>query len=203
MPDEPTTLPDGPVAQSEPSGDKPLPSELEDPVSFGRWLFELVVLVGLAFLLAQGIKTWVVQPFVIPSGSMEPTLAVGDRVLVNKFLFRFREPAPGDIVVFKAPDNTKTDYIKRVIAVGGQVVDISGGVVFVDGRALDEPYTAGTLTEPMERPLPVRVPKGQVFLMGDNRPNSRDGRVFGPRPESQIVGKAFFIYWPPRNIGTP
>ncbi|MDZ4654577.1 MAG: signal peptidase I [Coriobacteriia bacterium] len=171
-------------------------------VSVGRWLLELIVLVGIAFLLATGIKTWVVQPFVIPTGSMIPTLEIYDYVIANKFIYRFQDPTSGDIVVFLSPSSNSTDYIKRVIAVGGQEVDIRDGVVYVDGSALDEPYTHGMRTDPGPLVLPLIVPDSYVWLMGDNRKNSQDSRWFGPQPVSRIVGKAFFIYWPISDFGT-
>lgn len=201
MPDERTPQPEDSLGEVLPPDPTPEYSE-EDGVSFGRWLAELVVLVGLAFVLAQGIKTFVVQPFMIPSGSMEPTLEIGDRVLVNKFVYRFAKPEVGDIVVFKSPDDTRTDYIKRVVAVEGQTVSIAGDKLVVDGVPITESYTHGTPTEPGDLELPVRVPKGQVFLMGDNRTNSTDSRWFGPQPISRVLGKAFMIYWPPRDVGS-
>lgn len=164
--------------------------------SFFRWVLEMVVLVGIAFVLATGIKTFVVQPFIIPSGSMIPTLEINDRVLVNKFLYRFADPRQGDIVVFLEPGSEKTDYIKRIVAVGGQTVDLVDGKVYVDGQPLAEPYVHGLPSEPGDLQTPITVPPGQVFLMGDNRTNSRDSRWFGPQPVERVLGKAFVIYWP-------
>lgn len=169
---------------------------LEDRTSFGRWLLELVVLVTLALGLATGIKTFVVQPFYIPSGSMEPTLEVGDRVLANKFLYRFDEPKAGDVVVFKSPDAKGTDYIKRIIATEGQTVDVRRGAVTVDGQPLQEAYVNTLVADQSDLTEPVTVPEGHVWLMGDNRANSADSRVFGPQPVSHLLGKAFLVYWP-------
>jgi signal peptidase I len=202
----PAAIPDTPEA--------PRPAEastLADPVpttgtskddgenqSFVRWLVEFVVLVGLAFLLATGIKYFVVQPFFIPSSSMVPTLEIGDRVLVNKFIYRFTQPKPGDVIVFVAPEptNQEMDLIKRVIAVGGQTVDIQHGYVTVDGKKLDEPYVVPSNRDDYTLPKPVRIPQGYVWVMGDNRANSSDSRVIGPQPVTAILGKAFVIYWP-------
>lgn len=169
---------------------------------FLSWLLELVVLVAIAFGLAVAIKTWVVQPFMIPSASMQPTLDVGDRILVNKFIFRVRPPGIGDVVVFLSPDSTQIDYIKRVIAVAGQTVDVRDGVVYVDGKALAEPYVADASRDRYTSRQPTRVPPGQVWLMGDNRANSRDSRYFGPRPVSDLLGTAFVIYWPLDRLRT-
>ncbi|TDB39996.1 MAG: signal peptidase I [Actinobacteria bacterium] len=168
----------------------------ETPPSFLRWLGELVLMVILAFALATGIRTFVVQPYVIPTGSMIPTIGIGERVLANKFIYRFDTPRQGDIVVFDDPTKTVPTLIKRVIAVGGQTLDIKEGAVWVDGKKLDEPYVHGKPSEPGDVLLPMQIPEGQVWLMGDNRTNSHDSRWFGPQPVEIIHGKAFLRYWP-------
>ena len=172
----------------------------EQNSSFLRWVIEFVVLVAAAFLLAMGVKTWVVQPFYIPSGSMEATLQIGDRVLVNKFIYRFTSPKRGDVVVFMSPESDSTDLIKRVIATGGQTVMIRAGVVSVDGKPLVEPYVSPGNRDDYTLPSPVHIPRGSVWVMGDNRGNSSDSRVFGPRPVSAILGRAFCIYWPVQRM---
>jgi signal peptidase I len=134
---------------------------------------------------------------------MRPTIMEEDRVLAEKITYRFnREPATGDIVVFDDPLGEHPQLIKRVIAVGGQTVDVQGDSVVVDGRTLDESYTHGVPTEPGSIELPVTVPDGYVWLMGDNRPNSGDSRFFGPRPVNTVRGRAFWTYWPPGRFGT-
>lgn len=171
-------------------------------VGFGRWLIETVVLVALAFALAQGVKTFLVQPFVIPSGSMIPTIEIGDRVLAEKLTYRFSHPPErGDIVVFDDPDPTKPQLIKRVIAVEGQTVDVHDDGVYVDGKRLDEPYTYGKPSIPGTVALPVTVPDGELWLMGDNRTNSGDSRFFGTRPVDSVRGRAVWTYWPPGRFG--
>jgi len=173
-----------------------------EETSFGRWLIETVLLVALAFALAQGIKTFLVQPFVIPTGSMIPTIEIGDRVLADKLSYRFTDgPQVGEIVVFDDPTGTHPQLIKRVIATQGQVVDVKDGQVWVDGRPLDEPYTYGKRTDPGTVPFPLTVPEGSVWLMGDNRPDSGDSRFFGPRPVETVRGRAFWTYWPPSHFG--
>lgn len=168
-------------------------------------MVETALLVLLAVVLAQGIKTFIVQPFVVPSGSMLPTIQLGDRVLANKFIYRFiREPKQGDIVVFDNPDRsdpTAKIFIKRVIATEGQTVDIRDDKVYVDGKQLNEPYTYGKPTQLGSVKMPVKIPEGEVWLMGDNRPGSGDARFFGPRPVTTVHGKAFWIYWPPARFG--
>ena len=165
--------------------------------SFVRWLVETVVLIALAFALAQGIKTFVVQPFVIPTGSMIPTIEIGNRVLADKIVYRFvREPEAGDIVVFDDPSGQHPQLIKRVIAVAGQQVDIRDGKVLVDGKAIEEPYIHGKENIPGTVALPANVGAGEVWLMGDNRPESGDSRYFGPQPVTAVRGRAFWTYWP-------
>ncbi len=180
-----------PVAETEKSGG-----------NLGRWLLETAVMIALAFLLAQGIKTFVMQPFVIPTGSMEPTIMTGDRVLAEKISTRFREPRQGEIVVFDDPTGRHPQLIKRIIAVGGQTVDIDDGTVVVDGTPLSEPYVHGKVSDPGTVPLPITLADDEVWLMGDNRPNSGDSRFMGPIPESMVQGRAFAIYWPLSRMGT-
>ena len=188
-------------ADAPPVAETGSPSHAREIRSLVRWVVEFVILVAAAFALATGIKAFVVQPFYIPSGSMEPTLAIGDRVLVNKFLYRFSTPRRGDVVVFASPETPATDLIKRVIATGGQTVEIKDGAVFVDGVKLDEPYVSKERRDNYSSPTPTKVPAGYVWVMGDNRGNSSDSRVIGPQPVTAILGKAFAIYWPVQRIG--
>jgi len=168
-----------------------------------RWGIETVLLILFAFLLATGIKTYVIQPFVIPTGSMIPTIEVGDYVLAEKLSFRFfRDPRPGDVVVFDDPNAQHPQLIKRVIAGPGQVVDIQGNRVFVDGKPITEPYVHGELTTLGTVPLPLTVPDSQLWLMGDNRPNSGDSRFFGTQPMKNVRGRAFWTYWPLDSFGS-
>ncbi|MDZ4063843.1 MAG: signal peptidase I [Coriobacteriia bacterium] len=167
-----------------------------------RWVLETVLMVALAFALAQGIKAFVLQPYVIPTGSMEPTIMTGDRVLAEKLSFRWRAPQQGDIVVFDDPADRYPQLIKRVIAVAGQTVDIVDGKVYVDGSVLAEPYVHDVDTTPGTVAVPLVVPEGHVWLMGDNRPNSGDSRFLGPQPVGAVHGRAFAIYWPLSHIGS-
>jgi len=184
---------------------------------------EAVLLAGLAVLIAFVLKTFIAQAFFIPSGSMRTQLVEGDRVLVSKLSYVLHEPRRGDIVVFDSPAEeggdggpapvrfvrglfeamglarpTEEEFIKRVIALPGETVDIRDGTVFVDGRELVEPYLdPGTVTVPSGVPLPVTVPEGQLWVMGDSRANSSDSRAFGPIEEESVVGRAILVVWPP------
>jgi signal peptidase I len=173
----------------------------------GATLVEWAVVVIGAILLALLVKTFVLQAFYIPSESMATTLETGDRVLVNKLAYTFGDVSRGDVVVFERPPTETTsnipDLIKRVVGLPGESLVIKNNTVYVDGAALDEPYLApGTITTTDAAPnkctdaAPCIVPEGRVWVMGDNRPDSKDSRFFGPIEESTIVGKAFVTIWP-------
>jgi signal peptidase I len=164
-------------------------------------MLETIAMVALAFLLAQGIKVFVVQPFVVPTGSMEPTIMAGDRVLSEKISYRLDDPEVGDIVVFDDPQGRHPQLIKRVIATEGQTVELVEGVVHVDGEQLKEEYLVNVKTDPGTVEMPVTVPEGHLWLMGDNRPNSGDSRYIGPQPTESITARAFSTYWPVGRIG--
>lgn len=151
----------------------------------------------IAVVLALVIRTVVVQAFKIPSGSMIPTLLVGDHILVNKFVYYLKDAQRGDVIVFKYPWDEKRDFIKRVIGVGGEEVVVKGRQVFVNGKSLAEPYAIFSDTRPggSYEYGPVVVPQGQYFVMGDNRDNSQDSRYWGFLKREKIRGKAFLIYW--------
>ena len=170
-----------------------------------------------AILLALVVRTFFIQAFKIPTGSMRPTLMEGDRILVNKVVYGIpipftdwrlpavRKPRRGDIVVFHAPDDKKKDFIKRLVAVGGDVVEIKEFRIWINGKPLTDPpifrqmtyYNRGSFGESGQ---PVKVPAGYYFFLGDNSASSRDSRYWGFLPESKIIGRAFVIYWPPRRI---
>ncbi|MBW1713771.1 MAG: signal peptidase I [Deltaproteobacteria bacterium] len=179
-----------------------------------RVLWEYAQAIILAFILAMFIRTFVVQAFKIPSGSMLPTLRVGDHILVNKFLYGIKipftdkilipitEPERGDIVVFVYPVDPSKDYIKRVIGLPGDKVEIIDKKVYINGQALNEPYVrfADRIilpkgVQPRDNFGPVIVPPGKIFVMGDNRDQSYDSRFWGFVDINQVKGKAFVIYW--------
>jgi signal peptidase I len=173
----------------------------QQETSLVRWLVETAVLVGLAFLLAMTIRAAVAEAFEIPSGSMEPTIMTHDRIVAEKLSPRFSSPQVGEVVVVKNPLGGSIPFVKRIIALPGQTVDVRDHAVWVDGKKLDEPYTHGLPSDPISVALPVTVPPGYVWLMGDNRTNSGDSRAFGAVPISSIIGRAVFVYWPLEHAG--
>jgi len=172
-----------------------------------RNLAEWVAVIVGAVLVAVLIKTFLVQAFRIPSESMVPTLEIGDRVLVNKLSYRAHEINRGDIVVFTRPPGLPAgpgepeDLIKRVIGVPGDTVQAKGGSMYINDVLLNEPYLAGGTTT-VNLDQPVKIQKGQAWVMGDNRNNSQDSRVFGPIQSDTVIGRAFTIMWPPSRIGS-
>ena len=165
-------------------------------------LVEFLVILAVAFVLVFGfVRPFVLEAFRIPSESMVPTLLVGDRVFVNKFIYRFTEPERGDVVVFESVNGGEEDLIKRIVALAGDEVEVRNGTLLVNGEAREEPYLNRNL--PFNDSYgPSEVPEGHVFVMGDNRANSADSRVFGPLPIENIEGEAFVRFWPPLRIGS-
>jgi signal peptidase I len=164
----------------------------------------------IAIVIALFIRTFLVQAFKIPSGSMLETLQIGDQILVNKFIYGvkipftdgrvlipFKDPRPGDIVVFKYPEDPSKDFIKRVVAVAGDTVSIVDKQLYVNGDPVtDEPYAMySRLPTHVDNMGPVKVPENKLFVMGDNRDNSHDSRFWGFVDLSAVKGKAFMIYW--------
>jgi signal peptidase I len=193
----------GPLRDSEPGDPTEAASSLptvKKRRSGIRWIIEVVAVVVAAFVLALLIQQFIVKPFAIPSPSMEPTLEVGDRVLVSRLTYHFRDPERGDIIVFDPPGCDSPDpFIKRVVAVGGDTVAVRDGVLWVNGTAQDEPYLKEDYIE--EGFAEVTIEPGWVWAMGDNRNNSGDSRMFGPVSEDAIIGMAFAIYWPLGDLG--
>jgi signal peptidase I len=187
-------------------------------------LVELVTIVAVALGLALGIQAFLVKPFRIPSESMVPTLEIGQRVLVDRVSFRFSDPDRGDIVVFKpphgepstcgverasdepgpvgTPERSDTNFIKRVVGLPGDHLKVIEGSVYINGKRQDEPFARLDAECPTcNLPRPITIPKGEYYMMGDNRGESADSREWGPVPKKWIIGKAFMTYWPPNRIG--
>ena len=188
-------------------------------------MIELALIIVVAVGLALGIQQWIVKPYRIPSGSMEPTLAIGQRVLVDRIGMHFGDPSVGEIAVFNPPENasqeicgaprgagaacalpeskrSSTYFIKRIVAGPGDTISIVNGHVIRNGKPEKDSYIrpcAGTAE--CNFPTPIKIPAGHWFMMGDNRGESDDSRFWGPVPTGWIVGAAFATYWPPDRIG--
>ncbi|MDD4837467.1 MAG: signal peptidase I [Dethiosulfovibrio sp.] len=162
------------------------------------WWRETIETVLWAVVLALIIRAVIVQAFWILSGSLIPTLLPGDRVLVCKFWYYFQEPKRGQVFVFKYPVDPKRDFVKRLIGLPGDKLEIKQGQVLINDRPIEEPYVVFPDAFSME---PVKVPEGHYFAMGDNRPNSQDSRFWGFVPENNVRGPVFFRYWPITRIG--
>lgn len=212
----------GTASLAEPSGASGSSSSAGAEEQGGVWprfLRELPGVLAVSVILAVLLKTFLIQAFFIPSPSMVPTLAVDDRVLVSKIAYSFGGPQRGDVIVFDSPyipDRPESllqkaarsvreafgvqtasieDLIKRVVAVGGDRMEISGNRLIVNGLPLDEPYLeSGAAMRDMG---PFYIPDGHVWVMGDNRNNSQDSRRFGAVPAEDVVGRAFVRIWPP------
>jgi signal peptidase I len=180
--------------------------------SKGRVIREYAESIVIAILIALFIRAFVVQAFKIPSSSMEPTLLVGDHLLVNKFIYGiklpfidrkfliYKEPQRGDIVVFIFPKDKKKDFIKRVVGAPGDTVEIRRKKIYINGKLWDDPYgvyrdAEATGLVPRDNFGPVVVPTEHVLVMGDNRDRSFDSRFWGFVPFDQIKGKALILYW--------
>lgn len=161
-------------------------------------ILEYLKTLALAIVLSAFIITFVVQSFVVEGPSMQPTFYTGERLLVNKFIYRFREPQRGEVIVFRPPgEPSYRKFIKRVIGVSGDVIDIKDGIVYVNGEPLDPKYAFDRIERRFfSIAFPIRVPDGHVFVLGDNRNNSKDSRQLGPIPIESITGEAFLLYWP-------
>jgi signal peptidase I len=187
-------------------------------------LLELVVIVAIAIGLALLIQAFLLKPYRIPSESMEPTLDVGQRVLVSRFNYHFSNPDRLDVVVFHppkgansntcgaekpadqvcakpTPERDSVNFIKRIVAIPGDTISIREGHAIVNGVRQKDDFTRSCAPGTCNFPKPVKIPPEHFFMMGDNRGASDDSRFWGPVPEKWIIGQAFFTYWPPDRIG--
>lgn len=203
------------AARTARQGDDATPAAEPTEPSERRRVAGWLLLVGGAIALSLLIRLVLVEQFWIPSESMADTLDRHDRVLVNKLAYQLHDVHRGDVVVFERPDNQAgeiKDLIKRVVGLPGERVSIIDGRVRIDGRLLEEPYVDGVATDAnvgcglgdtkgIETAAGLRIPDGEVLVLGDNRRNSQDGRCFGPIDEGRIVGRAFVVLWPPSKVG--
>ena len=179
-----------------------------------RTIIEWIAVAVGALAVALLIKTFLLQAFYIPSGSMEPTLALGDRVLVNKLSYHLHDINRGDVIVFRKPPGEPgdiDDLIKRVVATEGETVEFRDGNAYIDGLLLEEPYLNVDMPTNAKGPIPncentpestrCVVGEGRVFVLGDNRESSRDSRFFGPIENDSVVGRAFLKVWPLGDVG--
>ncbi|HUB69364.1 MAG TPA: signal peptidase I [Acidimicrobiales bacterium] len=210
-----------PLADGDGEGESGEPPAVKAPQKqgHGNAIFEWALIVIVALVAALLIKAFAIQAFFIPSASMEPTLVPGDRVLVNKLSYDLHSVHTGDIIVFRRPpEDTSSDVgdlIKRVIGLPGQVIYVANCRVYIDGKELAQPYLPKGWGDPgseycttwvtgpgtADLPDPYTVPKGDFFVMGDNRMDSDDSRYWGPLPAKYVVGRAFLRMWPPSRIG--
>ena len=198
----------------------------ESPASWWRVAAETLLIFLVAALVAVFIQSFFMKAFIIPTGSMSPTLQVGDRIMAEKVTYWFRKPRRGDIVVFRYPPDTppamnttnplywpfeqigetlhlthrgSTPYVKRVVATGGEMLELRKGKLYINGKLIEEPY----ISDSSSNFGPYTVPEGQLFVMGDNRLNSADSRVWGTVPLRSVIGKVFLIWWPLSHFGGP
>ena len=177
-----------------------------------EWVESIII----AFILAMVIRAFIVQAFKIPTGSMRPTLLEGDIILVNKFIYGAKvpftgirlsaisQPKRGDVIVFIYPENPKKDFIKRLVAFPGEVVELKNGTIYINAKPLLDPefssryyYNRGEFAKEEEK---ITVPKDSFFVLGDNSASSQESRYWGFVPHKNILGKALLIYWPPQRI---
>ena len=166
-----------------------------------EWVEPIIIAVVLALI----IRTFVVQAFKIPTGSMRPTLIEGDRILVNKFIYKFTQPKRGDVIVFISPEDKKKDFIKRLVGLPNENIQISNGAILVNNNPAEEDaifkkqryYNRGDFGVESQS---VIVPNDAYYVLGDNSISSRDSRYWGFVPKKYLLGKAFLIYWPPNRI---
>ena len=206
------------VAGGSPEGsstEAPPPPKAPKTKSSTRNMIEWAAVFVRPVVIAVVVRTFVLQTFWIPSPSMSPTLIKDDRVLVNKLSYRFHDVNRGDVVVFERPPTEPPseikDLIKRVVGLPGDRVSIMDGQVRINGKVLDEPYVHGLQTVLDSCPITYvpgidteagyKVPEDHLLVLGDNRINSHDGRCFGPIDEDLVVGRAFFLMWPPGRAG--
>ena len=173
---------------------------------YNRWYVYVLVFTVTSFIIQPGvegtIKSDIVEAYGIPSGAMEPTLQIGDHILADKYIYKKREPERGDIVIFPFPEDPSKDFIKRVVAEGGELIEIIDKQISINGEIIEEPFvihTDSNIFRDKNRPIdnfgPVKVPDDSLFVMGDNRDHSYDSRFWGFVKKASVKGKATSVYW--------
>ena len=187
-----------PQTVTPPAYDEPIG---EPPFSW-RAILEIVQALALAVVISVVLNLFIVQVTEVRQRSMETTLLQNDRVLVSKLDYRFGTPQRGDIIVFNPPTDATIPYVKRVVALGGETIDLRNGSVFVNGKLVDFSGLAHGETQPQAPRItyPFTVPPGEIFVLGDNRLFSSDSRTFGPVPDANIIGKVILRFWPPDRL---
>lgn len=164
-------------------------------IDYKDWLYDWGKTIILSIVIALAVRVTIVGAYYVPTGSMRPTIGIGDRLLGWKFIYHFREPQVGEIVVFKPPKEAQADvprFVKRIVAVAGDVVEVKEGALYVNGERQNEPYASA----PYYYMPPMTVPQGHLFVLGDNRNNSADGHVWGFLPQDNVEAKIAFRFWP-------
>ncbi len=204
-PGHPTSSAPSDTSQVAPSTTKRADASRSTSRAIGEWVGVLV----LALLAAFVVRAFIFQTFYIPSGSMEPTLQIGDRIVVSKLSYRIHAPGRGDIIVFHAPPREQSacadpqikDLVKRVIGLPGETISSRGNQVLINGKPIAQPWFPATALGPAIEPQ--TIPANQYFVMGDNRTNSCDSRMWGTLPRTDIIGHVVLRIWPINRIGIP
>lgn len=168
---------------------------------FMKSLFEWVVIIAIAFALSLVIRNFFIDTRIVPTGSMLPTIQLEDRLIVDRFFYKYGEIHRGDVIVFEAPEAIMKDedLVKRVIGLPGETVQVTNGKVYINGQVLDEPYVTSAADYEFG---PYTVPEGYFFMMGDNRPVSYDSHRWGALSGDKIIGRVWVRYWPMDRLGT-
>lgn len=168
--------------------------------SFGREFLSYLIVIFCAALISILFRIFLFEPFIVPSASMETTLMVQDKVIVNKISYKFTGIKRGDIIVFHSPITEGKDLVKRAIAFEGETISLStDGVIYINGKPIDKDYYTGK-APPKYTGQTFKIGKNEIFVMGDNRDDSYDSRYFGPIEKTAVFGKVLMIYWPPSRI---
>lgn len=176
-------------------------TEQQEKRSLFSVVVELLIIFIVAYVIAYVSQNFLLGNFQIQQRSMEPTLYENERVLINRVVYYFRPPERGDIVILEDPLGSRSDFVKRIVALPGDILEIRNGKTYVNSKLLSEPYVANDMDN--ENVGPIKIPSSQFFVMGDNRPKSSDSRRFGPVFRRNILGKVFIVWWPPNRIHVP